>query len=69
MSHGPETTALHKRRALTINEACAELGVSRSTFYKMLAKGLVPHPRRIGGSGVLRVDALALQKVLEETFA
>jgi len=57
------------RRALTINEAAALLGISRSSYYKLAAAGRVPHPRRIAGGGAKRVDALAVQRVLEESFA
>lgn len=58
-----------QRRAITINEAAALLGIGRSTYYKLAAAGRVPHPRRIAGGGAKRIDALAIQRILEESFA
>ncbi|WP_226637930.1 helix-turn-helix domain-containing protein [Brevundimonas poindexterae] len=42
---------------MTIPEACKRLGVSRSTFYNLVAQGKIPL-RKVGSSSRVRSDEL-----------
>ncbi|WP_158842917.1 helix-turn-helix transcriptional regulator [Saccharothrix deserti] len=49
---------------LTIAEVCAELKISRSTFYEWKAKGKAPRSRKLP-NGEIRVSRTALNDWLE----
>lgn len=48
----PDAICLH-----TIPQACRRLGISRSTFYSLVAEGKFPL-RKVGGSSRVRSDEL-----------
>jgi excisionase family DNA binding protein len=52
------------RVQLTIPEVCAELSVSRSTFYEWRAKGTAPHCLKLP-NGELRVRRTELDRWLQ----
>ncbi|GAA0333137.1 helix-turn-helix domain-containing protein [Actinoallomurus spadix] len=57
-------TAERTRDKLTLAEVCAELGISRSTFYEWRAKGKAPRCITLP-NGSLRVRRTELDRWLE----
>jgi excisionase family DNA binding protein len=55
-----------QRMALTVEEAAAQLGVSRSLAYELVRSGDLPHIR-VGN--LVRVPRLALERWIEERMA
>ena len=47
-----------ERRAISIAQACASVGVSRRTIYNWIASGKVEYVRTAGGSVRIFVDTL-----------
>jgi excisionase family DNA binding protein len=60
----PETTRAASREKLTLAELCAELKISRSTFYDWRAKGRAPECIRLP-NGDLRIRRTDLDAWLE----
>jgi excisionase family DNA binding protein len=52
------------RARLTIQDVCAELGISRSTFYEWRAKGRAPRCIRLP-NGEIRIRREALERWLD----
>lgn len=52
--------------ALTVNEACAYMSLSRSTIYNLAKAGKLPIRKVAGRSLILRQDLLALLGVSGE---
>ncbi|MFF1822078.1 helix-turn-helix transcriptional regulator [Kribbella sp. NPDC058245] len=58
------TTAINSRERLTVEEVCADLGVSRSTFYDWRAKGRSPRCIKLP-NGEIRVRRAELERWLD----
>jgi excisionase family DNA binding protein len=52
------------RELLTVAQFCAELQISRSTFYEWVAKGRAPRCRKLP-NGQLRIDRSDINKWYE----
>ena len=55
------------KRGLTINEAGVILGLSRASVYRLIKRGALPRPRKVGGIGV-RLDARAVERLCTATW-
>ena len=55
------------QRGLKISEAGQVLGLSRASIYRLIKKGALPRPRKIGGIGV-RLDARAVERLADQTW-
>jgi excisionase family DNA binding protein len=58
------STPTAARARLTVQDVCAELGISRSTFYEWRAKGRGPRCIRLP-NGELRIRREALERWLD----
>jgi excisionase family DNA binding protein len=58
------TTAISSRERLTVAEVCADLGVSRSTFYEWRVKGTGPRCIKLP-NGEIRVRRVELERWLD----
>ncbi|WP_285696016.1 AlpA family transcriptional regulator [Actinomadura sp. NBRC 104412] len=58
-------TVIRSNEKLTLAEVCAEIKISRSTFYEWRAKGIAPPCYKIG-NGELRVSRDDLDRWWEE---
>lgn len=58
------TTPITTRARLTIPEVCAELGISRSTFYEWRTKGVAPKCIKLP-NGEIRIRRDELERWLD----
>ncbi|GAA2841716.1 helix-turn-helix transcriptional regulator [Kribbella solani] len=58
------TTAISSRERLTVAEVCADLGVSRSTFYEWRVKRIGPRCIKLP-NGEIRVRRIELERWLD----
>ena len=63
MPGADEIRGLHERDKLTIAEVCADLGISRRTFYEWRAKGRAPKCIALP-NGTLRIRRSEYQRWL-----
>jgi excisionase family DNA binding protein len=58
------TTPINTRERLTVSEVCADLGVSRSTFYEWRIKGTAPRCIKLP-NGEIRIRRVELERWLD----
>jgi excisionase family DNA binding protein len=56
-----------ERRGISVAAACEVLGLSRPSIYRLIKRGKLPHPRKVGGIGS-RLDYAAVQRLADETW-
>lgn len=56
-----------ERRGISIATTATVLGVSVPSVYRLIKRGKLPHPRKVGGIGS-RMDYAAVQRLADETW-
>ena len=60
-----EQTALQTERLIRDGEGAAMLGCSKATFWRLIAKGMIPPPIKIGGMSRWKVSDV--QALIEQS--